>query len=149
MISTDLIKKLRKETRAGLMDVRKALEETKGDYDKAKTWLKEQGILKAAKKGDRETGDGIIFSYIHNGGKVGAMVQLSCETDFVAKTDDFAALAKEVAMQIASMDPKDVEDLLKQAYIRNPKQTVEDLIKETITKVGENIQIAKFSRMEI
>jgi elongation factor Ts len=148
-ISTDLIKKLRKQTKAGLMDVSKALQESNGDLEKAKKWLIKQGLSKAAKKADRKTSDGLVESYIHNGGKVGSMVKLACETDFVAKTEDFQKLAREIAMQIASMNPKDVKELLAQAYIRDSKKTIEDLVKEAIAKLGENIQIIEFKRMEI
>jgi elongation factor Ts len=108
-----------------------------------------KGLSKAAKKSDRETGDGLVSTYIHAGGKIGAMVELACETDFVAKTEDFEQLAREIAMQIASMKPEKVEDLLAQSYIRDPKKTIEELVKETIAKVGENIKIKRFCRMEI
>lgn len=148
-ISIDQIKKLRADTKAGVMEVKKALEEAKGDMDKAKKWLIEQGLSKAAKKADRETGDGLIISYIHNGGKVGAMVKLGCETDFVANTDEFQTLGKEIAMQIASMNPESIDDLLVQAYIRDPKQSINDLIKSAIAKIGENIVVLEMKRMEI
>jgi elongation factor Ts len=142
------IKQLRKETKAGMMEVRKALEETNGDLEKAKEWLQKRGMDKAAKKADRETGDGWIGSYVH-AGKVAAMVKLACETDFVAKTEDFQALAREVAMQVASMNPESVEELLQQSYIRDSKKTIEDLIKEAIAKMGENIQVVEITRMAI
>jgi len=139
------IKKIREETSAGISDVKRALEEAKGDPKKAKELLKEWGVAKAAKKGDRETTVGLVEAYIH-GGRVGALLSLGCETDFVARTPEFKALAHEVAMQIASMKPKTTEDLLKQPYIRDPKVTIEDLIKETIAKVGENIKVVAFTR---
>ena len=139
------IKKVREETSAGISDVKRALEESKGDPKKAKELLKEWGVAKAAKKGDRETTVGLVEAYIH-GGRVGALLSLGCETDFVARTPEFKALAHEVAMQIASMKPKTTEDLLKQPYIRDPKVTIEDLIKETIAKVGENIKVVAFTR---
>jgi len=148
-ISIDQIKKLRADTKAGVMEVKKALEEAKGDMDKAKKWLIEQGLSKAAKKADRETGDGLIISYIHNGGKVGAIVKLGCETDFVANTEEFQTLGKEIAMQIASMNPESIDDLLVQAYIRDPKQSINDLIKSAIAKIGENIVVLEMKRMEI
>ncbi len=147
-ITADQIKKLRKETRAGMMEVRKALIETGGDMRKAKEWLVKNGLNKAAKKANRETGDGWIGSYVH-GGKVAALVKLSCETDFVAKTDEYQSLAKEIAMQVASMDPKNVQELLEQKYIRDGKKTIEDLVKEAVAKMGENIQITEIVRMAI
>ncbi|MDZ7586695.1 MAG: elongation factor Ts, partial [Patescibacteria group bacterium] len=102
-MTIDDIRKLREETGVGVMDARKALEESKGDIKKAGEWLKKNAVAKALKKADRTTGDGAIFSYIHQTGKVAAMVKLGCETDFVARTDDFQRLGKELAMQVASM----------------------------------------------
>lgn len=148
-VSTDLIKKLRVETKAAMMDIRKALEECDGDMDKAKKWLSENGLLKAAKKADRETGEGLITAYVHGEGKIGVLVKLNCETDFVAKNEEFRNLAKEIGMQVASMDPKDNQELMNQAYIRDPKKTIEDLVKETVAKIGENITLGEFVRMEI
>ena len=142
------IKQLRSETKAGIVEVKKALTETNGDMAKAKEWLVKRGLDKAAKKADRETGDGWIGSYVH-GGKVAALVKLSCETDFVAKTDDFQDLAREIAMQVASMNPESVEELLKQNYIRDSKKTIEDLVKEGIAKMGENIVVSEMIRMAI
>ena len=139
------IKKLREETQAGVSDVKRALEEAKDDPKKAKELLKEWGVAKAAKKGDRETNVGLVEAYIH-GGRVGALLSLGCETDFVARTPEFKALAHEIAMQVASMNPKTTEDLLKQPYIRDAKVTIENLIKETIAKVGENIKVVAFTR---
>lgn len=148
-ISTDQIKQLRKETKAGLMDIRKALEESNGNMGKAKKWLAEKGLSKALKKADRETSEGVVASYIHTGGTIGSLVKLGCETDFVAKTEEFRKLAYEIGMQIASMNPKDVEELLEQEYIRDPKKKVKDLIGENIAKLGENIKVIEFCRMEI
>ena len=145
-ISLEQLKKLRAETSAGVSDCRQALEDAGGDYEKAKKLLIDRGIEKAAKKSDRQTGAGLVESYVH-GGKVGVLVEVRCETDFVARTDDFKKLAHELALQVASMAPKDVKTLLKSEYIRDPKFTVEALIKQTIAKVGENITIARFSRM--
>ncbi|PIP52838.1 translation elongation factor Ts [Candidatus Beckwithbacteria bacterium CG23_combo_of_CG06-09_8_20_14_all_34_8] len=147
-ISIDQVKKLRAETKAGVMEVRKALEQSKGDMKKAKKWLIEQGLSKAAKKADRETGDGLIAAYIHNG-QIGALVKVGCETDFVAKTEEFQTLCKEIAMQVASMNPESIEELLAQAYIRDSKQTINDLIKSAIAKIGENIVVLEIKRMEI
>lgn len=143
------IKKLRDETGASIADVRKALEETNGDYIKAIDWLKIHGIQKAEKKADRTTGQGLVESYIHANGKVGAMIEILCETDFVARTDDFKHLAHEVAMQVCAMNPKDVDTLLKQDYIRDSSMTIESLVKQAIGKLGENIVIKDIKRFEI
>lgn len=144
-ISITQIKKLREATNAGVMDCRKALEEAKGDEKKAEALLKQWGIERSAKKADRETKSGLVESYVH-GGRVGVLVEVLCETDFVARTDAFKVLVHEVALQIASMDPKDVKALLKQEYIRDTKQTIESLVKQAIGKLGENIQISRFTR---
>ncbi len=144
-----LLKKLRNETSVSIADLRKALEETNNDYKKALEWVKKHGIEKAEKKADRQTAQGIIESYIHQNGKVGTMVELLCETDFVARTSEFKNLAHEIAMQVAAMAPTDVDSLLKQEYIRDPSLTIQDLVKQIISKLGENIVIKKFERFEI
>lgn len=143
------IKKLRQETGASIADCRRALEETNAKYDKAIEWLKQHGIEKAGKKADRETAQGLVESYIHQNGKVGVLLTILCETDFVARTDDFKHLAHEVAMQVAAMNPKDVDTLLKQEYIRDGSQTIESLVKQAIAKLGENIVVKEFKRLEI
>lgn len=143
------IKKLREETSASVADCRKALEESGGDYKKAHVWLKKRGLEKAEKKVGRETGEGLVESYIHATGKVGAMVIVTCETDFVARNEEFKNLARELAMQVAAMKPENVEELLNQEYIRDTSQTVEDLIKSSIAKFGENITLKRFERFEI
>lgn len=147
-ISLDMLKKLREETSAGVSDCRQALEDAAGDYAKAKKLLDERGLEKAAKKAGKETGDGIIAAYVH-GNKVGVLVELRCETDFVARTDDFKNLAHEIALQVAAMNPKDLKELLAGAYIRNSSLTIEKVIKATIAKVGENITIGKFTRIAL
>ncbi len=147
-IKIDDVKKLREETGAGIADCRSALDETKGDIEKAKQILKQKGLDKAGSKSDREAGEGIVEAYSHNG-KIGVLVQLRCETDFVAKTPDFKTLAHELALQIASMNPLDTDALLKQAYIRDPEMKIEDLIKLSIVKLGENIKVASFSRIAL
>jgi len=149
IITIEQIKKLRELTEAGVMESKKALEETKGDMKKAEEILKKQGILKAEKKEGRETSAGLIDSYIHATGKVGVLVEVQCETDFVARTEDFKKLCHEIAMQIASMKPKNIDALLKQVYIRDSSLTIKDLIKSLIGKVGENIVIKRFERMEM
>lgn len=148
-ITLDQVKKLRVKTGAGIADVRRALAEAGGDEKKATALLKSWGIDKAADKADRTVGPGLVETYIHAGGKVGAMVEVNCETDFVAKTDEFKNLAHEVAMQVAAMDPVDVEELLEQEYIRDLAKTIDDLVKEAIAKLGENIVVKRFMRFEL
>jgi len=148
-ISLDTLKQLRAETSAGVSDCRQALEDANGDYAKAKNFLKERGIEKAAKKAGKETNEGVIASYVHANGKVGVLVELTCETDFVGKNEAFKSLAHEIALQIAALSPKDVPELLASAYIRDGKTTISDLIKLTIAKVGENITVARFTRMAL
>ena len=148
-VTAEQIKELRENTQAGFADCKNALEEAEGDMKKAEEILRKKGFEKAAKKSDRETGQGLVESYLHQTGKVGVLVSLLCETDFVARTDEFKSLAHEVAMQVAAMNPKDVPALLKQEYIRDSSKTIDELIKETIAKLGENIQIGEFKRSEI
>ena len=138
--SIEDIKRLRIETGAGIADCRQALEET-GDYKVAKEWLRKKGIEKAAKKAEREVKAGQVFSYVHHTGRLGSMVALACETDFVAKTDDFQKLGRELALQVASMQPSSAAELLDQEYIRDPSKKIGELIKEVIGKLGENIQV--------
>jgi elongation factor Ts len=149
MVDINLLKKLRNETSVSLADCRKALEESKNDYKKALEILRKSGLEKAAKKSEREALQGIIDSYIHQNGRVGVLVEVSCETDFVALTDEFKRLSHEICMQVAAMNPKDVPALLKQEYIKDPSRTMEVLIKETIAKLGENIVVKRFQRFEI
>jgi elongation factor Ts len=151
MANIDLktLKKLRDETAASIADCRRALDESEGDYKKALEWLKKRSVEKAEKKAGRETGEGLVEAYIHQGGKVGVLVELLCETDFVAKTDDFKQLAKELALQVAAMNPEDVDTLLKQDYIRDTSVTMEKLVKGAIGKLGENIIVKRFVRFEI
>jgi elongation factor Ts len=143
------IKKLREKTGAGVSDCRMALEETGGDQKKAVEWLRKKGIEKAEKKGERQVKAGMIFTYIHHTGRIGAMVALACETDFVAKTDDFQNLGRELALHICASDPQSVEELLKQEYVRDPSKTVQELIKEVIGKLGENIQVIEFKIIKV
>lgn len=147
-INTEQIKELREKTRAGVMDVKQALEESNGDMAKAEEWLKQKGLASAAKKGDRETSQGVVTSYIHNG-RIGALVEVNCETDFVAKTEDFQVLASNIAMQVAAMEPENVEALMEQEFIKDPSQTIADLVKGSIAKLGENINISRFTRYEL
>lgn len=148
-IDIELLKQIREETSASIADCRKALEESNGDYKKAIEWLRKRGAEIAEKKADRETSQGVVESYIHGNGKIGVIVALLCETDFVARTQEFKDLAHEVAMQISAMNPKNVDELLSQEYIRDPKLTIADLVKTTIGKTGENIKVREFSRIEL
>ncbi len=164
-ITLDQIKELREASGAGVMDCKRALEASDGDVQKAKKYLAEQGLASAAKKAHRETAQGVIESYIHAGGRIGALVEVNCETDFVARTEEFQGLAREIAMQIAAMNPLVIAEdeelpstadlrgdevvLLKQTYIRDGSKTIQDLINETIGKTGENIQIKQFRRFEL
>jgi len=148
-IDLELLKKLREETQASVADVKNAVEEAAGNYEKAKDLLRKRGVEIAEKKAQRETSQGLVESYVHGNGKIGVLVKLSCETDFVARTEEFKNLAHEIAMQVSAMDPKDVKSLLSQEYIRDPKFTISDLVKEAVGKLGENIKVAEFSRIEL
>jgi len=158
------VKELRDKTGAGIMDSKRALEESEGDIAQAESILNAKGLASAAKKADRSTSEGLVVSYIHTGGRVGSMVELNCETDFVARTDDFVTLGRNIAMQVAAMNPiyldrasvpEDVEDvkdeelLIEQEYIRDSSMKITDLVKESIGKLGENIRIRRFSRFEL
>lgn len=144
----DQIKQLREKTGAGVMDAKKALEESKGNMENAIEWVRQRGLAKAAKKADREAKEGVIASYVHMN-KVAALVELNCETDFVARNEEFQHLGKEVAMQVASMAPENVEELLKQQYNRDPKRTIEELVKELSGKIGEKMEIKRFIRYAV
>src|SRR3989344_7522499 len=144
MVNTEDIKRLREETGAGIADCKQVLEEANGNLEKAGELLKKKGLDKADKKSEREVKAGIVEVYSH-GGKVGVIVELLCETDFVAKTEDFRSLAHELALQIASMKPKNLEELMGQEYIRDVSVKIEDLIKGVIGKLGENIQVGEFA----
>ncbi|MBI1838819.1 MAG: translation elongation factor Ts [Candidatus Colwellbacteria bacterium] len=148
MVEARDVQKLRSLTGAGIMECKKALNEVQGDFEKAVSLIKERGLLKAETKKDRAANSGVIESYVHNE-RVGVLVQLHCETDFVAKSAPFKELAHNLAMQIAAMAPESDELLLKQNYIRDEGTTVEALINGVIAKVGENIKVGKFIRYEI
>ncbi len=149
MITVEQIKSLRAKTGLGVHDVKKALEEADGDEAKAIVSLKEKGLTTVAKKADRQTSQGLIETYVHGGGRIGAMVEVNCETDFVARNEEFKKFVRELALQIASMNPENVEELLKQEYFRDPSLTIEQLLNDNITKIGENIKIGRFSRFEL
>lgn len=139
------IKKLREKTDAGIADCREALEETNGKMDEAVKILRKKGIEKAAKKSEREVKAGRVFSYIHHTGRLGSLVALACETDFVAKTERFQNLGKELSLHVASAKPANVEELLDQEYVRDPSKKISELIKETVGVLGENILVVDFS----
>jgi elongation factor Ts len=131
------IKKLREETGAGVLEVKQALEKNNGDMDAARSELMSKVSAKAAKKADRTTKDGLVSSYIHHGGSIGSLVYLACETDFVAKTDEFKKLSTEIAMQVCTDEYESVEQLLESEYIKDPAKKIKELIEEVIAKVGE------------
>ena len=148
MITIEQIKQLREETGVSISECKKALEGAKGDIKKAKEILKKIGQDFAKNKSQRETKQGIIESYVHSGKRIGAMVELHCESDFVAKSEDFQKLAHELCLQIVAIPPEEIP-LLKQPYIRDEAKTVRDLIDEYLAKFGENIIIKRFARFEI
>jgi len=193
-ITAQMVKELREATGSGIMDCKKVLAEADGNMDKAIELLRKKGLAKAAKRAGRSTSEGIVYSYIHTGARLGVLVEVNCESDFVAKTEDFENFAKDIAMHIAAANPaglvpEDVDQsviekereiyraqmleegkpeniidkivdgkvekfykevcLLSQQYIKDPQKTVEDVLKETIGKIGENIQIKRFARFQI
>jgi elongation factor Ts len=163
-ISAGLVKELRERTGAGVMECKRALEEAGGNLDRAAAVLQERGIAMAEKKAHRETSQGMVECYIHAGGRLGAMVEVNCETDFVARTEDFKRLARDLAMQIVASSPAFVSDedvpegaegdpeelcLMRQPFIKDESRTVSDLVKEVIAKTGENIRIRRFTRFEL
>jgi elongation factor Ts len=193
-INADMVKQLRDATGSGIMDCKRVLAEANGNFDKAVELLRKKGLAKAAKREGRSTSEGIIFSYIHTGAKLGVLLEVNCESDFVAKTDAFQEFAKNIAMHIAAtnpagLNPEDVDSglvekereiyraqmleegkpanivdkivegkvekfykevcLMSQPYIKDPQKTINDLLKETIGKVGENIQIKRFARFRV
>jgi elongation factor Ts len=163
-VSAGDVKELREKTGAGIMECKKALIEAGGDQEKAVEILRERGLSVAERKAHRVTGQGLVECYIHAGGRIGAMVEVNCETDFVARTADFKALARDLAMQVAATGPLSVSEedlprgaegdpkelcLLLQAYIRDPGRTVQDIVNDVIAKTGENVQVRRFARFEL
>lgn len=149
MITIDQIKQLREETGISIVECKKALEEAEGDLVKAKELLRSWGKSVAEKKQARETGEGLIESYIHSTGKLGALLDVRCETDFVARSPEFKALCHEFALQVVSMNPETVDELLAQPYVRDPSRVMRDLLSDAIGKLGENIIIKQFCRFEV
>lgn len=148
-ITAGLIKKLREKTGAPILRVKNVLEEVGGDEKKAERILKKEGFEKAAKRLSRETSQGVIETYVHHSGKVASLVELLCETDFVARNKLFKELAHDLALQVASMDVKDAKELEKQDFIKDPKKKISSLVKEVIAKTGENIRIGRIYRVEL
>ena len=193
-ITAAMVKELRQATGSGIMDCKRVLGEAEGDMEKAIELLRKKGLAKAAKRAGRSTSEGIIYSYIHTGAKLGVLLEVNCESDFVAKTEDFEAFAKNIAMHIAAtnpagLNPEDVDQtvvekereiyraqmleegkpeniidkivdgkvekfykdvcLMSQQYVKDPQKTITDVLKETIGKIGENIQIKRFARFQI
>jgi len=171
MATTDDIKRLREETSCGVIDCKKALDEAKGDFSKAKELLRKRGLEMAAKKSDRLAREGRVESYIHNGNKIGVVVEVNCETDFVARNVDFCAFTRNLAIHIAALSPKYIkrEDvpadvlakeadkeafikahcLLAQAYVKDPTKSIQDLLNELVAKIGENIVVGRFVRYKV
>ena len=167
-VSVDDVKRLREETGAGVMDAKRALDDAAGDFGRARELLRERGIAAAAKRSDRETGQGMVESYVHGEGRIGVLVEVNCETDFVARTEEFRTLARDLALQVAAMNPaavapedlgggdgeeapadRDQAALLTQAFVKDPARTVRQRIEETIASTGENIRVARFARFEL
>lgn len=149
MLDYNKLKQLRAETGVSFSLCKKALEETDNDIAAAKKKLTEWGAKKASEKATKETGAGAIFSYVHHNKKVASLLELQSETDFVSGNDEFQKLGTELAMQVASIPSKAVEELLEQEYIRDPSKKINDLVKEAILKFGENIKIGRFIRWEL
>ena len=148
MVTASLVKELREKTGAGMMDCKKVLTETDGDMEKAIELLRERGIAKAAKKSGRVAAEGLVEAYVSEDGKIGAVVEVNSETDFVAKNEEFKTFVMNVAKQIVEKNPKDVEELLAQDSIEEPGKTVNDVLVEKIATIGENMNIRRFERFE-
>ena len=143
------VKKLREELGLGIMEIKSALVQAEGDEKKAKEILKELGFKKAEKRAEKETHQGLVATYTHTTGKVGGVVALLCETDFVAKNEEFIQTAKDLCLQIAAMDPESVEALLEQDFIKDGSKKVKDLVTALVSKYGENIKVGRMQRFEI
>lgn len=149
MISAEQIKELREKTGAGILDIKKALEESAGDMAGALALIERRFGGIASKKAERETKAGLVEAYIHSNGKVGVLIELLSETDFVARNEGFKELAHDLAMQIAAMNPAEAKDLMGQTFIKDQGKTIENLVSEAIGKFGENIKIGRFVRFEL
>ena len=164
MASTEDVKRLRELTGAGMLDCKKALDEAGSDFEKAKDLLRQKGFEAQAKRAARATGEGVIAHYIHHNQRLGALVEINCESDFVARTEDFRKLAQQIALQVAGANPLyisqeeltdgdegDPEEvvLLLQKFVQDESRTIQDLISETIGKTGENIRVRRFARFDL
>ncbi len=149
MITAEAVKKLRAKTGCSVIECKKALEEVGGDEVKAQEVLVKRGVEIAGKKAERQTRDGLVASYIHPNQKIGVLLQVDCETDFVARNENLRNFSHELCLHIGAMDPVGVEELLAQPFIKNPEQTIQDLLNVEISKLGENIKISKFIRFQI
>jgi elongation factor Ts len=165
--SAEDIKLLREETGCGVIDCKKALEESQGNRDKAKDLLRKRGLEMALKKSDREAKEGRVEAYIHNGNKIGVVVEVNCETDFVARSEDFIRFSKDLAMHIAAMSPRYIKMeevpadilakepdtkqycLLQQAFVKDASKSIQDYLNELVAKIGENIRVSRFVRFKV
>ncbi len=143
------VKKIRKETGLSVMQIKKAVEEAKGDEKKAREILKKSGLEKAKKRAERETKQGLVASYTHSTGKIGVLVEFLCETDFVAKNKEFRTLVADLCLQVAAMSPKNTKELMAQEFVKDSSVKVEDKVSELSVKFGENIRVGKIERFEI
>lgn len=148
-VSAKDVKKLRELTGARILDCKKALDEADGDFDQAEKIVAKKGLARAEKHQDREAAAGFIAQYVHNNGKVGALVELRCETDFVAQNEEFKQLGKDIAMQVVAMNPENNEELLAQEFIKDASVTIEKLIKALSGKIGEKMVLFRFCRFEL
>jgi elongation factor Ts len=144
----ETVQKLRELTGAGVMECKKALDEAKGDFDSAVKIIHERGLVRVEKRADRETGAGLVKSYVHNE-RIGVLLEVRAETDFVVRSEPFQELAHELAMQLAAVEANTVEEFLAQPYIRDDSKTVADLVKDVIARVGENVRVTKVYRIEL
>jgi elongation factor Ts len=142
------VKRLKDLTGVGLTDAKKALEAAVGDFDKALAAMRKKGLTKAEKRGEREARAGLIGTYNHDG-RIGVLVEVNCETDFVARNEIFTGLVKDVAMHIAASEPQDVKELLEQPFVKNPDQSVGDYVKDHAARLGENVVVRRFSRLAL
>jgi len=171
MATADDIKRLREETSCGVIDCKKALEEAKGDFSKAKELLRKKGLEMAAKKGNRSAKEGRVEAYIHHGNKIGVIVEVNCETDFVARSEDFCKFTRDIAIHIAALNPEYIKKqdvpvdvlskeadrqayikancLLAQAFVKDPGKSIQDLLNELVAKIGENIVVGRFVRYKV
>lgn len=147
-VTSAMVKELRERTSAGMMDCKKALVESDGDMDKAIEWLREKGLSQAAKKASRIAAEGVVAQYTSEDGTVGVIVEVNCETDFVAKTDNFVNFANNVAKHIAAANPADVDELLTQKFVDDESKTISDLVSEATVAIGEKISLRRFARYE-